>query len=85
MPRLSSLFFNNEEWKNLENKFKSEGYPSKYAYVKDLVLTDMNKEGREDFLESLCDRLGLGKDGKDVLMRQAWKEFLINHGWVPKG
>jgi len=82
MPRLSSIFFNYEEWDKLENKYKSEGYPSKYAYVKDLILNDLNSENKEDFLESLCDKLGLGKGGKDKLMRIAWKEFLVNHGFT---
>lgn len=77
MPRLSSLFFNDNEWDKLNKKVEEEGYPSKYAYVKDLVLNDLDKEEREDLLEYLCDRLGLGRDD---LMRQAWKEFCENHG-----
>ena len=85
MPKAPAIFFNYDEWDKLEEKIKKEGYPSKYAYIKDLVLGDLYKDDREDFLEHLCDKLGLGKDGKDVLMRQAWKEFLINHGLLPKG
>ena len=86
MPRAPSIFFNYDEWDKINEKIKDGEYPSMYGYIKDLVLNDLYKEDdREDFLEHLCDKLGLGKDGKDVLMRQAWKEFLKNHGLLPKG
>ena len=38
MPKTPSIFFNYHEWAKLENRVKSEGYPSKYGYIKDLVL-----------------------------------------------
>ena len=82
MPRTPTIFLNNEQWEKLEKKFEAEGFPSIYAYMKDLMLYELNKDDREDFLEYLCDKLGLEKG---ELMRQAWKEFLENHGIIPKG
>ena len=41
MPRSPGVFLNYHEWDMLEKKVKSEGYPSKYGYIKDLVLKDL--------------------------------------------
>ena len=41
MPKAPGIFLNSYEWEELEEKFKSEGYPSKYGYIKDLVLKDL--------------------------------------------
>jgi len=41
MPKAPSIFFNYDEWEKLEKRVKAEGYPSKYGYIKDLVLKDL--------------------------------------------
>lgn len=82
MPRTPTIFLNDDQWEKLEKKVEAESYPSKYAYIKDLILNVLNNEDKEDFLERLCDKLGLGKN---ELMRQAWREFVENHGLIPKG
>lgn len=46
MPRTTTIFLNNEAWKKLEKKVEAEGYPSKYAYIKNLILNDLNKDDR---------------------------------------
>jgi len=81
VPRISSLFFNNDEMERIKQRVKDGDYPSVYAYIKDLVLNDLNKENRVDYLEYLCNKLDLGKS---ELMRLAWKEFVENHGLIPK-
>lgn len=40
MTRIS-IFLNHDEFDKLEKKVKAEGYPSKYAYIKDLVLKEI--------------------------------------------
>ena len=41
MPRTPTIFFNNDEWEKLEKRVEAEGCPSKYAYIKDLILKDL--------------------------------------------
>ena len=43
MPRTPTIYLNLDDWYKLEKRFKAEGYPSKYAYIKDLILNDLNK------------------------------------------
>jgi len=38
MPRTSTIFSNRDDFEKLERKVKAEGYPSKYAFIKDLIL-----------------------------------------------
>lgn len=42
MPRTPTIFFNNDEWDKLEKKIEAEGYPSMYAYMKDLIKKELN-------------------------------------------
>jgi len=44
MPRTPTIFFNNGEWEKLKKKVEAEGYPSMYAYMKNLILNVLNKE-----------------------------------------
>jgi len=44
MPRTPTIFLNKDNWDKLEKKFEAEGYPSKYAYIKALILNDLNKD-----------------------------------------
>ena len=41
MPRTPTIFLNSEEFKKLEKKAKSEGYPSIYAYIKIIILKEL--------------------------------------------
>lgn len=43
MPRTPTIYLNKEDWYKLEKLFKVKGYPSKYAYIKDLIVNDLNK------------------------------------------
>ncbi len=47
MPRTPTIFLNDETWKKLEKKFEAEGYPSKYAYLKTLILNELNKDEQQ--------------------------------------
>lgn len=38
MPRTPTLFFNYEEFEKLKKRAEDEGYPSMYAYMKDLII-----------------------------------------------
>jgi len=42
VPRTPTIYLNRDEWYKLEKMFKAYGYPSKYAYIKDLILKDLN-------------------------------------------
>ena len=44
MPRTPTIFLNNEAWEKLEKKVEAEGHPSKYAYIKYLILNNLNKD-----------------------------------------
>jgi len=44
MPRTPTIFLNEDEWDKLEKKFETEGYPSKYAYIKDLILKELHED-----------------------------------------
>ena len=44
MPRTPTIFLNNDYMDKLEKKFEAEGYPSKYAYLKDLILKELCKD-----------------------------------------
>jgi len=41
MPRTPTIFLNKEEFEKLEKKVKIEKYPTKYAYIKDLILKEI--------------------------------------------
>jgi len=42
VPKAPTIYLNYHNWDKLEKRFKAEGYPSKYAYIKDLILKDLN-------------------------------------------
>ena len=42
MPRTPTIYLSNDNMDKLEKKAEAEGYPSKYAYIKDLILKDLN-------------------------------------------
>jgi len=44
MPRTPTIFLNPDQWDKLEKKFEAEGYPSKYSYIKDLILKELNED-----------------------------------------
>lgn len=43
MPRSPTIFFNKEEFKKLKERAEKEGYPSVYAYMKDLIIKELRK------------------------------------------
>ena len=77
MPKAPAIFFNYDEWDKIKEKVEKGEYPSMYGYIKDLVLIDLVKDNRIDLLEYLCYKMGLTKED---LIKQAWKEYCVNHG-----
>ena len=43
MPRTPTIFLDKDAWKKLEKEVKAKDFPSKYAYIKDLILNELNK------------------------------------------
>lgn len=43
MPRTPTISFKKEDYEKLKERAEKEGYPSVYAYLKDLIIEELRK------------------------------------------